>query len=134
LAKADLRYIASFAIDSPPGQIPGPIPLTDVGTVFAKSDVVHGIGRRFVYILRSESDPARHYVGLTANVGDRLEWHNHGPGGQTSRYRPWKVIVSIEFLEESTAVRFERYLKSPSGRAFARRRFGPDTRISPASS
>jgi hypothetical protein len=33
-------------------------------------------------------------------------------------------MVSIEFPEEQTALRFERYLKSGSGRAFAKRHFG----------
>jgi hypothetical protein len=31
--------------------------------------------------------------------------------------------VSIEFLTEKEALRFERYLKSGSGRAFAKRHF-----------
>ena len=34
---------------------------------------------RFVYILRSASAPDRHYVGRTADVDDRLAWHNEGP-------------------------------------------------------
>jgi len=29
---------------------------------------MRGIGARFVYVLRSESNPSRHYVGRTANV------------------------------------------------------------------
>jgi hypothetical protein len=33
------------------------------------------------------------------------------------------VVVSIEFPTERQAIRFERYLKSGSGRAFAKRRF-----------
>lgn len=83
------------------------------------------IGARFVYILRSDSDPSRHYVGRTANVDDRLEWHNHGPCGYTLD-RPWSIVVSLEFPNESAAARFEKYLKSGSGRAFrsqARRSF-----------
>jgi hypothetical protein len=32
--------------------------------------------------------------------------------------------VSIEFPTEAQALRFERYLKSGSGRAFAKRHFG----------
>ena len=87
---------------------------------------MRGIGQRFVYVLRSESDPARHYVGRTSDVDARLEWHNHGPSGQTRSHRPWKVIVSIEFPDEGTAVRLEKYLKSSSGRAFAKRHFAPD--------
>jgi len=87
---------------------------------------MRGVGKRFVYILRSESDPDRHYVVLTTNVDQRLEWHNTGPGRHTVRDRPSKVIVSIELASESTAVRFERYLKSASGRAFSKKHFAPE--------
>ena len=34
---------------------------------------MHGIGKRFVYILRSGVDPDRHYVGVTSDVDNRLE-------------------------------------------------------------
>jgi hypothetical protein len=40
------------------------------------------------------------------------------------RYRPWALTVSIEFPTEAAARRFETYLKSGSGRAFATRHFG----------
>jgi predicted GIY-YIG superfamily endonuclease len=93
--------------------------------MFAVMRPVHGLGKRFVYVLRSESDPSRHYVGVTANVDERLWWHNKGRSAQTVFNRPWKVVVTIEFQEEKTALRFERYLKSGSGRAFAKRHFEP---------
>ena len=86
---------------------------------------MQGIGKRFVYILRSEFDPDRHYVGCTSNVTNRLEWHNFGPDGQTRKNRPWRPVVVVEFANEYTALKFERYLKSGSGRAFARRHFDP---------
>ena len=84
---------------------------------------MRGVDARFVYILRSESNPDRHYVGRTADVGNRLAWHNDEPSGYTRNHRPWSVIVSLEFPDESHAARFERYLKSGSGRAFAKRHF-----------
>ena len=87
---------------------------------------MQGIGKRFVYVLRSESAPEHHYVGCTTDVANRLEWHNFGPDGQTRRHRPWRVLVSLEFPDERTALRFEKYLKSGSGRAFATRHFAPD--------
>ena len=93
------------------------------GAKHATAIYVQGLGARFVYILRSESDPSRHYVGRTANVGERLEWHNAGPCGYTLRHRPWSIVVSVEFLDEPAAARFETYLKSGSGRAFAKRHF-----------
>jgi putative endonuclease len=83
-----------------------------------------GIGKRFVYILRSESHPDRHYAGITADVASRVDWHNHGPSGHTVRHRPWSTVVVLEFPAERQAVRFEQYLKTASGRAFAARHFG----------
>ena len=73
---------------------------------------------------RSDADPNRHYVGNASEVDERLEWHNHGPCGFTVSHRPWRLAVSIEFPTELEALRFERYLKSGSGRAFAKRHFG----------
>ena len=80
--------------------------------------------RRIVYILRSITTPERHYVGITADLATRLDWHNHGSCGSTVYHRPWEIVVSLHFRDEQSALRFERYLKSGSGRAFARRRFG----------
>ena len=85
---------------------------------------MRGIGKRFLYVLRSQRDPSRHYVGITSNVDRRLEWHNTGPSGQTVWNRPWAVVVALEFPCEEIAVRFEKYLKSGSGRALAKRHFG----------
>jgi len=76
-----------------------------------------------VYVLRSERDPARHYVGITSNVHRRLEWHNAGQNVHTATNKPWIVLVALEFNIEAVAKRFERYLKSGSGRAFAKRHF-----------
>jgi hypothetical protein len=36
------------------------------------------------------------------------------------------MTVCIEFVDERDAARFERYLKSASGRAFARRHFAAE--------
>ena len=82
--------------------------------------------KRFVYVLRSDADASQSYVGLTSDTNQRLKWHNHGPTGHTLRYRPWSLVVAIEFRTEAIARRFEKYLKSGSGRAFVRRHFtGP---------
>jgi putative endonuclease len=82
------------------------------------------VQKRFVYGLRSVADGGRYYVGLTANVPRRVEWHNAGRCPHTAKYRPWALVVSIEFADEARAVSFEKYLKSGSGRAFAKRHFG----------
>jgi len=80
-------------------------------------------GKRFVYVLRSVRDPERHYVGLTADVDQRLAWHNAGQSPYTAKLRPWSIVVALEFLNQRLASRFEKYLKSGSGRAFAKRHF-----------
>ena len=79
--------------------------------------------KRFVYVLRSERNPRRHYVGLTSDVAYRVEWHNAGQNEHTARDRPWHAIVTLEFRTAEAAGQFERYLKSGSGRAFAKRHF-----------
>ena len=63
-------------------------------------------------------------VGLSSDVAARLVHHNAGRCPHTARRRPWELHVVIEFRDEPTAIRFERYLKSGSGRAFAKRHFG----------
>jgi len=88
---------------------------------------MHQSERRIVYILRSHVVPQERYIGRTSDMQARLEWHNHGPSGYTVRARPWYPAVVIEFCDEATAIRFEKYLKSGSGRAFAKRHFAPVT-------
>lgn len=79
--------------------------------------------KRFVYVLKSAAHDTHFYVGLTADVRSRLAAHNAGHCAHTVRRRPWRLHVVIGFSDEERAIRFERYLKSGSGRAFAKRHF-----------
>src|SRR5262245_35950396 len=79
--------------------------------------------KRFVYVLKNRETVPRYYVGLTNDVAARLTWHNTGHGSHTNKHRPWDVHVVVAFSNEEQAIRFERYLKSGSGRAFAKRHF-----------
>jgi putative endonuclease len=81
--------------------------------------------KRFVYVLKNADPAPQFYVGLTSNVGARVSDHNDGRCPHTAMRRPWTLHVTIEFADEETAFRFERYLKSGSGRAFAKRHFEP---------
>ncbi|MFH1314425.1 MAG: GIY-YIG nuclease family protein [Candidatus Eisenbacteria bacterium] len=76
----------------------------------------------YVYILQSDSHPNRHYVGFTKNLVKRLRSHNSGQSHHTSKYRPWHVRTAVAFTDPKRTRRFERYLKTASGRAFARKR------------
>ncbi|MEI6787528.1 MAG: GIY-YIG nuclease family protein [bacterium] len=77
----------------------------------------------YVYILVSEQSPDTHYTGITTDLAERLERHNLGRCPHTSKYRPWRIETCIAFTDEAKAVAFESYLKSGSGREFARRHF-----------
>jgi len=70
--------------------------------------------KRFVYLLRSATS-GRPYVGLTSDFAARLAAHNAGQNPSTARHKPWELVTLVEFGNESTAARFERYLKSGSG-------------------
>ena len=93
---------------------------------------MHGPAKKTVYIIRSDTDPSKHYTGITNDLPSRIEWHNYGRCGHTATERPWSLVVSIEFTTERAAYRFERYLKSGSGRAFSKRHFSPDIDQEPA--
>jgi len=77
----------------------------------------------YVYILQSINNPDRYYVGYTTNIKDRLIKHNEGGDKHTSKYKPWKIKNAISFIEKEKALAFEKYLKSHSGRAFAKKHF-----------
>lgn len=80
------------------------------------------MGYYYVYILQSEKTPQRFYTGYTENLESRLKSHNLGQVPHTSKYKPWRVKTAIAFTDRQRALDFERYLKSPSGRAFAKKR------------
>ena len=76
---------------------------------------------KYVYILES-LDESHYYVGVTDDLKDRLKRHNAGEVPHTSKYLPWKVKTYIAFNDKEQAIAFEKYLKSASGRAFAKKR------------
>lgn len=76
-----------------------------------------------VYVLRSERFPDWYYTGIARNVARRVEVHNSGGSQSTSRLRPWKLVVALQFDNEVSALAFEKYLKTGSGRAFSKRHF-----------
>ena len=77
----------------------------------------------YVYILVSKRDPDRHYVGITTDLRERLNRHNSGRCSHTTDHRPWRIETAIAFRSRDKALAFERYLKTHSGRAFAKNHF-----------
>jgi putative endonuclease len=52
----------------------------------------------------------------------RLKKHNAGEVPHTSKYAPWAIKTYVAFGDDALAFAFEKCLKSPSGRAFAKKR------------
>ena len=76
----------------------------------------------YVYILQSISDAECFYTGVTGDLKQRLLKHNSGGVSHTAKYRPWKIKTAIAFTDEEQSRKFERYLKTASGLAFAKKR------------
>jgi putative endonuclease len=76
----------------------------------------------YVYLIESLSERCQRYVGATADLKQRLDEHNDGRSFHTAKYKPWRLITYVAFAERTKAEAFERYLKSGSGHAFARKR------------
>ena len=77
-----------------------------------------------VYLLRSQSNPQKTYVGFTnKKAEDRLSEHNRGLTRTTAAGMPWEIEVITSFQDKYKAEDFERYLKGGSGYAFAKRHF-----------
>ena len=77
----------------------------------------------YVYMLQSIEHPERYYVGMTKDLSERLRAHNAGKVPHTSKFAPWRIETAIAFQDREKALAFERYLKTHSGRAFAKKHF-----------
>jgi putative endonuclease len=75
----------------------------------------------YAYILRSKSRPDQTYVGSTGDLRKRLGEHNSGKSIHTNKFKPWELMSYVALPEKYVAEQFERYLKTGSGRAFAKR-------------
>jgi putative endonuclease len=76
----------------------------------------------YVYIIRSINFPDQEYTGATADLRRRIVEHNAGRSTHTAKFMPWKLVWYCAFPDKQRALAFERYLKSHSGRAFAKKR------------
>lgn len=79
----------------------------------------------YAYILESSKKPGEFYRGHTNDLRERLVHHNAGKCPSTSALRPWHLRFYAAFETLALARAFERYLKSGSGHAFARRHITP---------
>ena len=82
-----------------------------------------GVAVQCVYLLETMRYPQQRYVGLASDPEERLREHNAGKSPHTSKYAPWRLVAVVRLDKPGRAAAFERYLKSGSGRAFAKRHF-----------
>jgi predicted GIY-YIG superfamily endonuclease len=74
----------------------------------------------YVYLIQRLVVPDQRYLGISANLDERLRTHHAGGSPHTSKYRPWKFVVHLCFQNDQRAVESERYLKSGLGQASTR--------------
>ena len=63
-----------------------------------------------------------YYTGCTNDLSERLKRHRKGENTYTAPRLPVELITYITFTNKYMAYDFEKYLKSGSGKAFARKR------------
>ncbi len=74
---------------------------------------------KYVYILQSLAGE-HFYTGITDDLDARLSRHNSGAVTHTSKFRPRLIKSHVAFAGEARAIALEKYLKSGSGRPFAK--------------
>ena len=75
----------------------------------------------YVYILISLKDQSL-YIGLTHDIRKRIKEHRVGQSGFTKGRLPYKLLFVSMFSDKFIAAKFEKYLKTASGKAFIRKR------------
>ena len=79
----------------------------------------------YVYRLQSQSCPSFAYTGYTTDLKRRLAEHSRGQVASTKKYAPFTLVFYSAFKAARAARNFKGYLKSGSGKAFARKRLWP---------
>lgn len=74
----------------------------------------------YVYILKSTKDSS-HYIGVTVDLKRRISEHNCGKVRYSNSKRPYFLKWYCGFVNKQRAYNFEKYLKSSSGFAFAKK-------------
>lgn len=79
---------------------------------------------QYVYILKSQKDPSKIYIGITHDLDKKIKQHNGtSSNSYIKSYAPWSMLIYTAFVKEENAIEFEKYLKTHSGRAFIKRHY-----------
>lgn len=81
----------------------------------------------YVYFLRLSNGDM--YVGFTNDLKQRVLRHASGAVASTKPFLPHRLISYIAVEDAETARSLERYFKSGSGKAFAKKRFCPTSDV-----
>jgi len=74
----------------------------------------------YVYQLKCADN--KYYTGFSGNVRHRVDAHERGEVDFTKSRLPVELVSYFAFKNKQLAYNFERYLKSGSGIAFAKKR------------
>jgi putative endonuclease len=64
-----------------------------------------------LYILKSVGHPEQIYIGVTGDLGQRMDYHNTGRCSHTSKFMPWQVAYTEQFDTKADALKRERQIK-----------------------
>ena len=65
----------------------------------------------YVYVIQSENDRDRFYVGFSADLRQRLSQHNDGSNHSTRGHK-WSLVYYEAYVTRGAAVKRERVLKN----------------------
>ena len=75
----------------------------------------------FTYVLLSEKD-GKHYTGYTKDLELRFDQHQRGEVQSTKNRRPFKLIYYEACINQTDAIKREKYLKTHYGKMFLKNR------------
>src|SRR5690606_11944001 len=71
----------------------------------------------YTYVLRSQKD-GKLYTGYTSDLPTRFEAHQKGQVGSTKNRRPLELIYYEACINQTDALKREKYLKTHYGKMF----------------
>ena len=69
------------------------------------------------YIIQSQKN-GKYYTGSCQDINIRIERHNSGATPSTKSGRPWKLVYSESYQNNSDALKREREIKSKKSRKY----------------
>lgn len=65
----------------------------------------------FVYLIQSQINPSKVYVGFTSDLENRILLHNTADTGYTTKFRPWRLVYFEAYEGRNAAYKREQQLK-----------------------